>query len=133
MREAPAYIRRMVREYDRDLGVEWDDEEHVWYLTSGGDRQFSLDHADGTPVRNLDGHGGELLTTLRRSDVRRRGLEVRRRLRTVRAYHAARAAQERERMLGECRAESRGVAKFMRQGPTPMVGGPVLKCERIVA
>jgi len=115
----------MVREFDPSLEVVWDGSEGLWFVTCGGTRLFSLEHADGTPVRNLDGHGDELLTTLRRCDMRNRFGEVRKRLRGARRYHAQQGERERDRLRGECSDEARQVAKFIRQGPTPMIGGAV--------
>ena len=125
MRSTPSYIRTMLRDRDPLLDVEWDEREALWYLTLDGERQFSLEHADGSPVRNLDGHGTELLETVQRCDMRERYGAVRRRLRASRADHERRARCERERMLGEARGEARGVARWIKQGPTAMVGGPI--------
>ena len=124
MRAAPEYIRKMVKGYDPLLDLEWDGREARWYVVVEGVRQFTLDHADGTPVRNLDGHGTETLETLRRCDLKWQGREpLKRRLRAIRPA----AAQVRERLaaesLADSRAEARKVAKFFKSGVTPMVGG----------
>lgn len=124
MRVSPAYIGKLVKEYDPLLDVEWDEREHVWYLTCEGVRLFSLDHEDGTPIRNLDGHGTELLAIIRRCDQRNRAGAVRRRLRGARADHAYRARRERAGLLEECAGEAKSVVKYMKHGPTPMIGGP---------
>lgn len=122
MRAAPAYIQKAVRAYDPMLGIEWDEREAVWYLTCEGVRLFSLDHADGTPVRNLDGHGTELLATIRRCDQRWQNREVRRRLRTARARAQARQREGSAAALAEATVAARDVARFIKQGPTPRTG-----------
>lgn len=124
MRVCPDYIGKLVSGYSRGLSVEWCDEDDRWYLCDGGRRLFTLDHADGSPVRNLDGHGTELLETLRRCDLRKGNPSAfRRRLTGMRSAAAYRARRDRERQLADVSGEARHVVRFKVQGPTPRSGG----------
>ena len=124
MRECPEYILRMVREMDRALDVRWDGDDACWYLWHRGERLFSLDHGDGTPIRNLDGCGAELLETLRRCDVRRAGRrEFRRRAAGLARQRRDGAERERVRLQEETTGSAREVARWLKQGHTPRSGG----------
>jgi len=120
VREAPEAVTRVVREYDRDAGLEWHRDR--WYLTYRGERLFTLEHGDGAPMLSLDGYSSAVLEQVKRADTRharpdmRRGLEL-----ALRRRRQAEAA----RTLGLCEAgrrESDAVADtFRRGGPKPFV------------
>jgi hypothetical protein len=123
MRACPEYILKMVREVDRSLSVVWDAQDAAWYLVSGGERLFALDHLDGTRVRNIDGCGGEVLEILRRSDTHRTGRAAfRRRGQLLERRRRDRLERDCAGIKDETRGEARNVARWMRQGHTPRTG-----------
>lgn len=113
----------MLREYDPLLSVRWSEAERCWYLCCGGESLFSLEHADGTAVRNLDGHGTELLETLRRCDQRNRYRNVRRRLAAARRDHADADRRAAEETAAQMDAEARDRVRVMKRGVAPFVCG----------
>ena len=124
MRRCPAYIEELVRSYDRNLGVEWDENSRAWYLTDAGERLFSLDHLDGTRICVIDGCGAEVLEVVKRADLRRTGTGLFRR-RGVLHRRMLREREERElaQHHEEMTESGLDVLRFQRQGRTPMIGG----------
>jgi hypothetical protein len=123
MRRCPEYILGMVREYRRGLEIVWDDGSKAWYLVDGGERLFSLEHLDGTPIRNLDGCGGEMVELLRRCDTRRTGRgAVLRRWQGLARRNRSAAARERAEVKEEMRDGARDVMTWRRHGHTPRSG-----------
>jgi len=118
MREAPANVKRLLRDYDRRLSIVWDAEFHGWRLVYDGEPQREiLLHEDGTPIGDL--YLGELEAYLRRCDRQNHGETWRRESYRRRRERAGLQAQWVERRHEEGRREAESVMRHLRRGGPP--------------